>query len=317
MISAFGLGAGAGLASALLFAVVTTGNPLSLVLYAAAPLPILLVGLGWRHVVGLVASVVGSLAVTLGFGPPAGLAYAAGVALPAWWLAYLALLARPAGNGAAPEWYPLGRLLLWIAGLSAGLTFAGAALLGTGDAVMIRAFERALDRVDPRVLDSLLGLFGTRTKAELAAVLAWLAPPSSAAAGVLTSTLLLWIAGRVVKASHRLPRPWPTIAEAAMPASAIVLFGVAVVGSALLDGLPGIGARALAGALTMAYALQGLATLHLVTRRSRARGAVLAATYVAILAFSGWPMLLLAGLGLADGLFGLRARRLPPPSTTS
>ena len=39
---------------------------------------------------------------------------------PARWFAYLCLLAR-AGNGAT-EWYPLGRLLMWMAVLSAVLT---------------------------------------------------------------------------------------------------------------------------------------------------------------------------------------------------
>ena len=38
-----------------------------------------------------------------------------GSALPAWWLGYLALLARPAPAGASVEWYPVGRLVLWAA----------------------------------------------------------------------------------------------------------------------------------------------------------------------------------------------------------
>ena len=56
------------------------------------------------------------------------------VALPAWWLGHLALLGRPvanaaAGNGAAPaapalEWYPVGRMLLWIAGFAVLTTMA-------------------------------------------------------------------------------------------------------------------------------------------------------------------------------------------------
>ena len=52
MGSLLGIGAGAGLVSALLFAVVTTGNPLAIILYLVAPLPVLLAALGWNHRAG-------------------------------------------------------------------------------------------------------------------------------------------------------------------------------------------------------------------------------------------------------------------------
>jgi len=37
--------------------------------------------------------------------------------LPAWWIGYLALLARPAPgtDPAAIEWYPVGRIVVWTA----------------------------------------------------------------------------------------------------------------------------------------------------------------------------------------------------------
>ena len=49
-----GIGAAAGLVSALLFAVITTGNTIALLLYFVAPLPILLAALGWNHRAGMV-----------------------------------------------------------------------------------------------------------------------------------------------------------------------------------------------------------------------------------------------------------------------
>src|ERR687886_652154 len=109
MLNLLLIGVGAGLASALLFTVV-----------------------GWNHRSGLVASAVGALATAVVFRPEAGLAFAVGSALPAWWLAYLALLGRPAADGTL-EWYPVGRLLLWIAGSSALITFIGVLTLGSWD----------------------------------------------------------------------------------------------------------------------------------------------------------------------------------------
>ena len=47
MINALTVGILSGLASALLFAVVVTGSPFGIVLSYVAPLPILIVGLGW------------------------------------------------------------------------------------------------------------------------------------------------------------------------------------------------------------------------------------------------------------------------------
>src|SRR3712207_5193797 len=111
-------GIGAGLVSALLTAVVIKATPLAAVLYLLAPIPVLIVSLGWNHRSGLVAAAVGGLAIAVFLSPLSGVAFALVTGLPAWWLAYLALLGRPNPDGSM-EWYPLGRLLAWIAGTAA------------------------------------------------------------------------------------------------------------------------------------------------------------------------------------------------------
>src|SRR5687767_10387258 len=116
-------GVGAGLTSALLFAVTATRSPIGMLLLYVAPLPVLIAALGWNHRSGLVAVAAGALASTVVFRLEVGIAFAVGVALPAWWLAYLALLGRPTADGSL-EWYPLGRLLLWLGACSAGIAFA-------------------------------------------------------------------------------------------------------------------------------------------------------------------------------------------------
>src|SRR5215211_1990261 len=132
------VGIGAGLVSALLFGVVITGSPLAMLLSFVAPLPIFIAALGWQHRAGLVAAAVGAIAVGATVNPTAGFAFALGWALPAWWLAYLALLGRPAPHGAM-EWYPLGRLLMWIAGTAALITLIGIVALGEGSHETYRA----------------------------------------------------------------------------------------------------------------------------------------------------------------------------------
>src|SRR3954454_3398173 len=118
----------AGSASALMFASIISGALISLLLFYLAPLPLMVAALGW----GPLAATVGGIAAAIGlgaiFGLPYCLAFVLTVALPAWWLGHLALLGRPvataaSSNGAAPampalEWYPVGRILLWIAGFA-------------------------------------------------------------------------------------------------------------------------------------------------------------------------------------------------------
>ena len=98
--SLVGVGAGAGLVSALLIAVVAKATPLALLLFLLAPIPVLIVTLGWDHRAGLVACLTGGLATALALSPIEGIGFAVGTGLPAWWLGYLALLGKTQPSGA-------------------------------------------------------------------------------------------------------------------------------------------------------------------------------------------------------------------------
>ena len=99
------IGIGAGAAAALLFASVTSGTLLSIPLFYLAPLPIMIAGLGWGQWVALTATLTGAFAIGIIFGTVFLFAFLAVAGVPAWWLSYLAMLARPAaastGNGRA------------------------------------------------------------------------------------------------------------------------------------------------------------------------------------------------------------------------
>ena len=72
-------------------------------------------------------------------------------------------------------------------------------------------------------------------------------------------------------------------------------------------------ALGLAGALLFAYVLQGLAVIHVYSRGASFRAVLLAAVYLGILLL-GWVALVVAILGLAEPLLGLRQRGQPPGS---
>src|SRR3954463_12603096 len=129
------IGISAGAATALLFASVASGSALSVPLFYLAPLPILIAAMGWSHWAALIAAVVAAAGLAAVFGSLFFIAFLIGIGLPAWWLGYLALLARPASSGApgALEWYPVGHLVFWAAIISAAIVAIGIFTLGADE----------------------------------------------------------------------------------------------------------------------------------------------------------------------------------------
>jgi hypothetical protein len=132
----------AGSASALMFASIVSGALISLLLFYLAPLPLMVAALGWGPLCATIGGIVAALGLGAIFGLPYCIAFAVTIALPAWWLGHLALLGRSMtsgvsqGNGAAAvapdlEWYPVGRIMLWISGFAALTTMAALLTLGT------------------------------------------------------------------------------------------------------------------------------------------------------------------------------------------
>jgi hypothetical protein len=125
----------------------------------------------------------------------------------------------------------------------------------------------------------------------------------------LTTVVLLintWLAARIVKLSGQLRRPWPELPAISFPRLAPAVLAVALAGI-FLPGLLGIVSDVFAAALIIAFAVLGLAVLHVVTRGIGGRTLVLAGVYTALIIF-GWPAIILALLGLADTALDLRGR---------
>lgn len=302
---------GAGTAAALLFASVASGSIFATFLFYLAPLPIMIAGLGWSHWAGLIAALgaASALGAILGFYFFA--AFLVGAGIPAWWLAYLALLARPVPPGGV-EWYPIGRLALWAAILGTAVVLIAIPNFGTDkesvQAGLRSAFERAMRLPDAGApgradIERLIDLF-------VAAI-----PPAAAVLTTLLNVINLWLAGRIVRVSGRLRRPWPDLTTLSLPPYAPWLLAAAVAGSFLPD-LFGLLSGVLAASLLMIFAILGFAVLHAITRGMGNRGLALAGAYAAVVVF-GWPVLGMALLGLAEMAFNLRGRitqKRGPPS---
>ncbi|MEJ2625321.1 MAG: DUF2232 domain-containing protein, partial [Pseudolabrys sp.] len=243
------------------------------------------------------------------------------------WLGYLALLARPAGNapvnGGAPEleWYPPGRLATWTAVLGALTVTVAMANFGL-DGESVRAnLHHALAHLLRLETAGQAGAPAVKGVSDPKALLDFLVeavPPAAAVLSTLTYLVNLWLAGRIVKFSGRLNRPWPVLSAMTYPRAMAAALGAAVALS-FAPGIVGILATVVASALLLAFGVLGFAVLHAVSQRMQSRGFLLGGAYAAVLVF-GWPLLLMCVIGLGDMFIDLRgraaARRGGPPAPT-
>ncbi|MCC7346808.1 MAG: DUF2232 domain-containing protein [Variibacter sp.] len=315
MIQIVLIGVAAGVASALLFASFASGTLISVPLFYLAPLPILIVALGWSHLTGLVAALVASAAIGFLFNAVFLLSFLVGVGLPSWWLAYLALLGRPGEGPDGMEWYPTGRLVMWVTGL-ASLIVALVLLTIATDAEGLRTSLRQI--FEPLLREVMRNPAEGAERSARSFVRVMLEYPDLVlppAAGVLTTVVTaftLWLAARIVKISGRLRRPWPDLAAMTFPALSVPVLAAVLLGAVMLSGLPGIYALIAAACLLTAFGFLGFAVLHALTRRLSGRGFILTGVYAAVAMF-GWPMLLAALLGLIEMALNLRGRFAAPP----
>lgn len=301
MIQTVLVGLGAGAAAALLFASVASGSIAAVFLFYLAPLPIAIAALGWGHLAGLIAAAAATAVVAV----LSGVFFIAVpvIAFGAWWLGYLALLARPAANGggAALEWYPVGRLVLWAAVIGTLVVAAAVPNFGTDQESLQAALRKTYERI-------------LRDQA-LIEVLVVAVPPAAAVFSTVTNLFNLWLAARIVKISGRLARPWPDLAALTLPPTSAGLLAAAIAGSFLPD-LVGVLLGALAASLLMAFAVLGFAVLHAITRGMSSRAVVLAGVYGVTIVL-GWPVLAMSILGLAELALNIRGRvagKRGPPS---
>jgi len=292
----------AGLASALMFASIISGALISLLLVNLAPLPLMVVGLGW----GPLGAAIGGLAAMATLGSVFGFAYSAAFglmnALPACWLSHLVLLARPQAAEApeAMEWYPIGRILLWIVIFATLVTAATLLTMGSDD----QAIQHTIRRGWVQLLDAA----GFASNESTLDMLVLISPLGAEIAAVMMLTLNLWLGAKMAATSGRLHRPWPDLNGTALPRMTIAALGASLA-FCFFGGLPAILAQILTAGLSMAYAMTGLAVLHTVTLSMKSRAFWLGCIYAIVAGFA-WVLLPIALLGLADAVFGLRQRYL-------
>ncbi len=312
MIATIAIALAAGLASALMFASITSGAVISLLLINLAPLPLMVVGLAWAPLSAAIGGIAATVVIASLFGLPYSIAFAVVNVLPAVWLAHLVLLARPHANDGASdpngalEWYPVGRILVWVVIFATILTAAMLLTMGTDAAAIQKTIRSGWTEVVEAT-----GL--TLNNSTLDALVV-IAPIGAEIAAVAMLTINLWLAAKIAATSGRLHRPWPDLKETTLPRTTIAVLFAALV-CCFSGGLLAILAQILMSGLSIAYAMTGFAVLHTITLAMKSRALWLGCIYAVVAGFA-WALLAIALLGLADAVFGLRQRYLrsrPPP----
>jgi hypothetical protein len=281
------------------YLLVLSGSTGSMILVYLAQLPLFAAGLwlgtGAAAAAGLVAALILAGAGNL---LASGL-FAALNIVPVVLLVRQSLLARTAA-GNAVEWYPPGLLTAWLTGL--GLVAAAVTFVFFGGP---QGMQAALREALAPALDRRLGQI-TPELDELLAFVAFIFP------GIIATSWMVMTASNGMLAQGLLARfgaswrPSPDLAALALPMWIPVLLAVAS-GATLMGGTARfIGVNVLI-VLAVPFCLAGLAVLHAVARRFP-RPAVTLTVFYLLAGILGWPLLLIALLGLLDSPLGLRRR---------
>ncbi|MEQ1613144.1 MAG: DUF2232 domain-containing protein [Hyphomicrobiaceae bacterium] len=313
------IGLGAGLVSAMLFASASTGTVLGLfVLFFLSPMPIAIAGLGWGWKAAGVAAVAGATAIGIVSAPKGAMFHMLALGAPTAVLSYLALLNREVETEAgtiATQWYPLGRIVAIAALIAGGL--ATLALLSTAtDMDNLRAqLRRTIELMSSRPAGMPMptgapASFTPEQVTGLTNIVIGLFTASLASMWLFIAMLNMWLAGRVVRKSDRLVRPWPDLSQLHLPQAMPIALAVALAGTFLPD-FAGLIAAGFASSILMAYVFVGLAILHNLTRGHAQRSIILSGTYAVLMVFGMIAGPALALLALAEPFSPLR--RKPPP----
>jgi hypothetical protein len=281
------------------YLLVLAGSTGSMILVYLAQLPLFAAGLwlgtGAAAAAGLIAALILAGAGNL---LASGL-FAALNIVPVVLLVRQSLLFRTA-PGNAVEWYPPGLLTAWLTGL--GLVVAAVTFVFFGGP---QGMQAALREALAPVLDRRLGEI-TPEIDELLAFVAFIFP------GIIATSWMVMTASNGILAQGLLARfgaswrPSPDLAALSLPMWIPVLVAVAS-GATLLGGTARfIGVNVLI-VLAVPFCLAGLAVLHAVARRFP-RPAVTLTVFYLLAGVLGWPLLLIALLGLLDSPLGLRRR---------
>jgi hypothetical protein len=320
MLQRIAIAFGAGVVSALLFAASAKGTLSALALAYLSPLPIVIAGLNWGVDMGGIAALTACGGVAAFADISSTILFGAVIALPAWILTTLCSIDLKSFHRAkdrtdeSAEWFPLGGVV------TAGALIAVAIGLGaiTLLTVIYDGYEKGVQALAEQyassietTIDQVITLPAGMTVREFAALVVREAPPMLALLMFLVLCANLYLGARVAQISKALKRPWRDLPESLILPRLLGALGVLCLGLGFaFEGAGRLAAWTVVGVIAAAFAFQGLALAHALTRGLKFRNPLLVALYLACALLSQWIMPAVAFAGLMESFLSLRARRL-------
>jgi hypothetical protein len=281
------------------YLLVLTGSTGSMILVYLAQLPLFAAGLCLGTSASASAGFVAALILAGAGNLLAAALFGALNVIPVVLLVRQSLLART-GPGNTVEWYPPGLMTAWLTGF--GLVAAAVTLVFLGGP---QGAEAALHEALAPALDRHLGEIPPELD-ELLAFVAFILPGIAATSWMMMTASNGSLAQGLLARFGASWRPSPDLAALGLPMWIPVLLAFAS-GATLLGGTARfIGVNVLI-VLAVPFCLAGFAVLHTVARRFP-RPAVTLTVFYLLAGVLGWPLLLIALLGLLDSPLGLRRR---------
>jgi len=315
----------AGIASSVLYISGTMNTPLSMFLYFLAPLPLFITGLGWGPISAATGAIAGVIVCTIIAGIPGGLIFLASIGLIPIILSHFALKSRSFDDDTQTtskgtdnrDWYPLGYLILWIAGFTTLLTALFILFIMPSAADLKTSLEALFGAILDQNPELKIRLGGEDAIQNMVGLFIALLPVTLAGYTFTTTTANLWLAAKVITASGRAIRPAFKMGTIFYPRTLPLVLG----GALALTFLPGaIHTIALAGtaSLTLAFMLLGFSVIHAIVPRVPARTIFLSMFYVTVFVLLKYAYIIIALLGIAETVFGIKHRFTPlrPPNSS-
>jgi hypothetical protein len=255
----------------------------------------------------VIAAIVATAAVAVAAGWARAGLYAVTDAVLVIGIVRFALLNRPTADGGT-EWYPPGHLLAGVALYGVAAFVVVALVLGSGD----QGLEAGISALLDGFREALAGASQDSTAAErVLTTLKRVIPSLVVGWWVIIIAVNAALAQKVLARFDRALRPSPDLTATSPPAWLVAMAVAAAVVSLVGSGWLGFVATNIALILCVPYLLTGLAVIHAISVRWSGRLAILIAVYLLLLLF-GWPLIVVAALGMVEHWAGLRQRFAGP-----